>query len=92
MYLVPDKKMQRSRVGLISNKNYNVLVRNAILFLNGKNPEEKTRLITEMKIESQRQNYEKAARLRDRIKALSKISNEKYSDLNNSENFDIIFY
>ena len=57
----------------------------------GKIQKQKTRLITEMKNESQRQNYEKAARLRDRIKALSKISNEKYSDLNNSENFDIIF-
>ena len=85
------KRCSAPCVGLISNKNYDALVRDAILFLNGKNPEEKTRLITEMKIESQRQNYEKAARLRDRIKALSKISNEKYSDLNNSENFDIIF-
>ena len=32
----------------------------------------------------------KAASLRDRIKALSKITNERYSDIN-SEDFDIIF-
>ena len=44
-----------------------------------------------MKNESNSQNYERAAKLRDRIRALSKISNEKYSDLNNRENFDIIF-
>ena len=44
-----------------------------------------------MKSASELQNYEKAAKLRDRISALSKISNETYSDLNNKENFDVIF-
>ena len=44
-----------------------------------------------MKIESEKQNYEKAANLRDRIKALSKITNERYSDINSDEDFDIIF-
>ncbi len=78
-------------VGLISKKNYSDLVNNTISFLNGKNPEAKEKLIYEMKNESLLQNYEKAAKLRDRIKALSKISHEKYSDLNNSENFDVIF-
>ena len=43
-----------------------------------------------MKIESDKQNFEIAAIIRDRIKALTKISHEKYSDLNNTENFDII--
>ena len=33
-----------------------------------------------------------AASLRDRVKAISKISFEKYSDLNSDEDFDIIFY
>ena len=32
------------------------------------------------------------ASLRDRVKAISKISFEKYSDLNSDEDFDIIFY
>ena len=44
-----------------------------------------------MEIESKLQNYEKAASLRDRIKALSKITNERYSDINSDEDFDIIF-
>ena len=44
-----------------------------------------------MKSASESQNYEKAAKLRDRISALSKISNQTYSDLNNKENFDVIF-
>ena len=84
------KRCSAPCVNYISNDSYRELVKNAILFLNGKNPEAKSKLISEMKFESQNQNYEKAARLRDRIKAISKISNEKYSDLNNNENFDII--
>ena len=44
-----------------------------------------------MKLHSKSQNYEQAANLRDRIKALSKITSERYSDLNSDEDFDIIF-
>ena len=85
------KRCSAPCVDYISKDNYRDLVNSAILFLKGKNPEAKTKLMLEMKTESQNQNYEKAARFRDRIKAISKISNEKYSDLNNNENFDIIF-
>ena len=70
---------------------YKELVDNAISFLNGNNSKEKARLINQMKSASELLNYEKAAKLRDRISALSKISNETYSDLNNKENFDVIF-
>ena len=45
-----------------------------------------------MHIESEKENFETAASIRDRIKAISKISFEKYSDLNSNEDFDIIFY
>ena len=45
-----------------------------------------------MQVESENENFEKAASLRDRVKAISKISFEKYSDLNSNEDFDIIFY
>ena len=85
------KRCSAPCVGLIDNNNYKELVENAISFLSGKNSEIKNKLIDEMKLESKLQNYEKAALVRDRISALSKISNEKYSDLNNKDNFDIIF-
>ncbi len=85
------KRCSAPCVGYISGHEYKDLVKNAITFLNGKDREAKEKLISEMKNESRLQNYEKAAGLRDRIKAISKISNEKYSDLNNQENFDIIF-
>ena len=85
------KRCSAPCVELISKEKYNKLVKNSISFLHGKNDDVKSKLINEMKFESASQNYEKAARLRDRISALSKISNEKYSDLNRKEDFDIIF-
>ena len=85
------KRCSAPCVDYVSRIEYKDLVDNAISFLNGNNSEVKSRLITQMKSASELQNYEKAAKLRDRISALSKISNETYSDLNNKENFDVIF-
>ena len=62
-----------------------------LLILKGKNDNYKKHLIDEMKLHSKSQNYEQAANLRDRIKALSKITSERYSDLNSDEDFDSIF-
>lgn len=76
----------------INSKSYKSLVQQAINFLKGKNEDIKKNLVEEMKDESEKENYEVAANLRDRIKAISKISFEKYSDLNNDENFDIVFF
>ena len=64
----------------------------AINFLKGKNKSIKQELVRLMHIESEKENFETAASIRDRIKAISKISFEKYSDLNSNEDFDIIFY
>ncbi len=78
-------------VGLIDKKEYSELVNNAILFLKGKNLKIKQELITEMEQASKNQNFEEAALIRDRIKAITKISFEQYSDLNKNEDFDIVF-
>ena len=85
------KRCSAPCVDYVSKVEYKDLVDNAISFLDGNNSEVKSRLIAQMKYASESQNYEKAAKLRDRISALSKISNETYSDLNNKENFDVIF-
>ncbi|MBF91949.1 MAG: excinuclease ABC subunit C [Rickettsiales bacterium] len=84
------KRCSAPCVGKINITEYNNLVDKAILFLKGKNSFIKDELMKEMKFESDKQNFETAAILRDRIKALTKISHEKYSDLNNKENFDVI--
>ena len=43
-----------------------------------------------MQVESENENFEKADNKRQGY--ISKISFEKYSDLNSNEDFDIIFY
>ncbi len=84
------KRCSAPCTNLIKKNDYKELVDNAILFLKGKDSLIKENLINQMKVESKSQNYETATILRDRIKALTKISQEKYSDLNNDENFDIV--
>ena len=76
----------------INPNQYSSLVDQAINFLKGKNKSIKQDLVVQMQVASANQNFELAASLRDRVKAISKISFEKYSDLNSNENFDIIFY
>ena len=76
----------------IDSNQYSRLVDQAINFLKGKNKTIKQDLVIQMQVESANENFEKAASLRDRVKAISKISFEKYSDLNSNEDFDIIFY
>ncbi len=85
------KRCSAPCVDFISKEKYGKLVKEAVNFLKGKNVDYKKNLIKEMEVESKLQNYEKAASLRDRIKALSKITNERYSDINSDEDFDIIF-
>lgn len=85
------KRCSAPCVNFISKEKYGKLVQEAVDFLKGKNVNYKKNLIKEMKAESKLQNYERAASLRDRIKALSKITNERYSDINSDEDFDIIF-
>ena len=85
------KRCSAPCVDFISKEKYGKLVKEAVDFLKGKNVDYKKNLIKEMEAESKLQNYEKAASLRDRIKALSKITNERYSDINSDEDFDIIF-
>ena len=85
------KRCSAPCVGLITSQEYSNLVNEAILFLKGKNPKLKNVLVKLMEDKSKQEDYEQAAIIRDRIKAISRINFEQYSDLNNSENFDIVF-
>ena len=76
---------------MITSQEYSNLVNEAILFLKGKNPKLKNTLVKLMEDKSKKEDYEQAAIIRDRIKAISRINFEQYSDLNNNENFDIVF-
>ncbi len=85
------KRCSAPCVGLITAQEYSNLVNEAIMFLKGKNPKLKNSLVELMEAKSKQEDYEQAAIIRDRIKAISRINFEQYSDLNNSENFDIVF-
>ncbi|MDC3091146.1 excinuclease ABC subunit UvrC [Rickettsiales bacterium] len=84
------KRCSAPCVGHINKKDYKELVKEATSFLNGKDSKIRKNLVYLMERSSNKQLYEEAALYRDRIKALSKISQEKYSSLDNKDNFDII--
>jgi excinuclease ABC subunit C len=60
-------------VGLIDKADYGQLVDEATAFLRGKSVDLQTRLATDMHAASEDLDFEKAARLRDRIRALASI-------------------
>ncbi len=70
-------------VGLVEREKYLDDVRQAELFLSGKNERLREYLIEKMEAASERLDYETAARYRDRITALQKIQEQQYinSDL-----------
>jgi excinuclease ABC subunit C len=76
--------------GKISLKDYNKIVTQLILFLEGKRRQVIHNLRSEMKDASLRLNYEKAAILRDQISDLEKIMQEVRVVLSTNENLDAI--
>ncbi len=74
----------------INQKDYNKLVEDSINFLNGKSALIQKKLSKEMEIESKKFNYEKAAIIRDRIKALTQIQSSQQINKNNFNNADLI--
>jgi len=85
------KRCSAPCVGKIKTNEYTELVKQAVLFLKGKNHNLKNSLVKKMQLLSKKQDYEGAAIVRDRIKAISRITFEQYSDLNKNENFDILY-
>jgi len=70
----------------INEKSYNSLVENAVDFISGKSHEIQKKFSEEMERASKELDYEKAAILRDRIKALTQIqSSQKISEANLKE-------
>jgi len=76
--------------GKVSSKDYNKIVTQLILFLEGKRGQVIHNLRSEMIYASLRQNYEKAAILRDQISDLEKIMQEVRVVLSTNENLDAI--
>lgn len=71
------KRCSAPCVNYISKEEYADLVHQAQLFLKGKSHEIQAEIAKQMQHESESENYEKAAILRDRIAALSRVQHEQ---------------
>jgi excinuclease ABC subunit C len=74
---------------LINEDNYSKIVKDAKLFLLGKNNNLQPKLEKEMEVASKNFHYEEAAILRDRIRALNFIQKAEGADLRNIKDADI---
>ncbi len=74
----------------VTKEEYERLVDDTVNFLEGKSSNIQKKLADEMDSQSTKQNYEKAASLRDRIKALTQIQNTQQINENNFNNADLI--
>jgi len=75
---------------MISREEYAEKVQEAKDFLNGKTAEVQEKLLQQMQAFSDSLQYEKAAELRDRIKALNKIQSQKGTGITSAVKTDII--
>ena len=77
-------------VNYLNKTEYSKLVSDAVLFLSGKSKHIQQKLSVEMEKSSKRMDYEKAAVIRDRIKALTQIQSSQNVSSTNLENADVI--
>ena len=77
-------------VGKIEEKNYKNLVGDAVDFISGKSQRIQKNLSSEMEKASEDLDYEKAAVLRDRIKALTQIQSSQKINQTNLKEADVV--
>ncbi len=77
-------------VGKIEEKNYKNLVSDAVDFISGKSQRIQKNLSSEMEKASEDLDYEKAAVLRDRIKALTQIQSSQKINQTNLKEADVV--
>ena len=76
--------------GLVSEFEYNKMIEQIISFLKGKNKNIKSHLLDVMQQASSKQNYEKAARLRDQIVALENFEKKQSKLTQDFANRDVV--
>jgi excinuclease ABC subunit C len=84
------KRCSAPCVGKIEEENYKNLVRDAVDFISGKSQRIQKNLSTEMEKASEDLDYEKAAILRDRIKALTQIQSSQKINQTNLKDADVV--
>ncbi|MDB5466070.1 MAG: uvrC, partial [Phenylobacterium sp.] len=76
--------------GLVSLEDYNSLVEEAEAFLRGKSRTVMARMSSEMQTASDEMEFERAARLRDRIRALASIAQEQQINPETVDEADVV--
>jgi excinuclease ABC subunit C len=76
--------------GLVSLEDYNGLVEEAEAFLRGKSRAVMARMSSEMQTASDEMEFERAARLRDRIRALASIAQEQQINPETVDEADVV--
>ncbi len=84
------KRCSAPCVNYLNKTEYSKLVSDAVLFLSGKSKSIQKKLSAEMEKSSEKMDYEKAAILRDRIKALTQIQSSQNISSTNLDNADVI--
>lgn len=84
------KKCSAPCVNYITKTEYKKSITEALTFLSGKNNNICENLISEMQKYSSAENYEKAAQIRDRIKAINSILAKQSVTNLDLDNFDVI--
>jgi len=84
------KRCSAPCVSYVGKAEYSKLVSDAVLFLSGKSKNIQKKLSMEMEKSSEKMDYEKAAVLRDRIKALTQIQSSQSISSSNLDNADVI--
>lgn len=84
------KRCSAPCVGKISASEYSQLVGQATRFLRGESKKLQQQLVKEMECASQAMDYERAAQLRDRIKALNAVQARQYVSIRSLKDADII--
>jgi len=84
------KRCSAPCVNYLNKTDYSKLVSDAVLFLSGKSKNIQKKLSTEMEKNSEKMDYEKAAVIRDRIKALTQIQSSQNISSGNLDNADVI--
>jgi len=84
------KRCSAPCVNYLNKTEYLKLVKDSVLFLSGKSKNIQKKMSLEMEKSSEKMNYEKAAILRDRIKALTQIQSSQNISSTNLNNADVI--
>ncbi|MCX2726441.1 excinuclease ABC subunit UvrC [Thermomicrobium sp. 4228-Ro] len=77
-------------IGAVSGEEYRQVIDNVVLFLEGRADDVVARLRTEMEAAAERLEFERAARLRDELRAIEQVLQQQKIVTGSDESFDVL--